>query len=499
MRKTVSIILIITTALSIITACAKEAEGTENKNITNETTSAKVDETTTSEYVSPEVNYNGTEITVGAIDYMAYGSVLFIEMIKYCDAYSPEMNGDPIHDALYIRNQKIEEELGVKIKPYSFVDFISGGPEIRKLVLANEDVIDIAFINGNNLTALLGTDMIIDLYGIPNVDFKHSWWDQNSVNEFELFGKLKTVTGSASTYRIFSPMILFFNKKVAEEYIPENIYDLVRNGEWTLSKRIEMCRIVAHDLNGDGVMDIEDFWGTTTGSADCANHIIAGGVRFTVKDAGGVPQIAVNTQRTADIIEISVPFLNDTSMTFSPELFASKFTSVNLYSDIMLPIFADNRALFCSNNMYTTMDLRNMEADFGILPHAKFDAEQENYYCPLTPAWCTFVVVPSTNSKLEITGHVLDALGYYSQQEVTPACIENTVKTKTFRDEDSAEMLQLIFDNCFYDLAMLYDWGTIYYGINAMSYSKNTNFASTFAKMETKIQTEIDKTMEMLK
>ncbi|MCL2518898.1 MAG: hypothetical protein FWF15_10085 [Oscillospiraceae bacterium] len=203
MKKIISM-LIILTLLLIITACAADESG----NIPESTTGAKTDETTAvvQEYKPPNVNYNGAVINIGAMDHIVRGVTLTWHVTKYCDAYAPEQDGDPINDALYLRNQKIEEELGVTIKTYPFQDRTTCGPELQKLIMADEDAVDIAYINGNNLPLFMGNNLVIDFYTISNLDLSHSWWDQNGVKEFELFGKLQVVTGDISFYLQFAPI-----------------------------------------------------------------------------------------------------------------------------------------------------------------------------------------------------------------------------------------------------------------------------------------------------
>ncbi|MCL2517994.1 MAG: hypothetical protein FWF15_05470, partial [Oscillospiraceae bacterium] len=63
----------------------------------------------------------------------------------------------------------------------------------------------------------------------------------------------------------------------------------------------------------------------------------------------------------------------------------------------------------------------------------------------------------------------------------------------------SAEMMHIIFGSRYFDLATVYNWGGIYGMFGSMIGANNTNFASEFAKIETRIRSEIDKTVEMLR
>lgn len=448
-------------------------------------------DTAASEYTAPGITYDGAGFVVAAVDYVSGGTPGKWAAIGYCEAFAVEQNGDPLNDSIYLRNQMVEEMLEVDLTVYSLTSFAGAADDFKKTVLAADDVIDYALINASNLPSLLGTDMIIDLYGL-DIDFTRSYWDQNAVDELELFGTLYAVTGDISLYSAYAPITYFFNKNLSENYTLEDPYDKVRNGSWTLDIAFEMCRKVARDLNGSGTTDIDDSFGMLFESASLVYMVRSGGVRLTQKDSEGIPQITVNTERTSKIVELCVPFLNDKVT----NILAGNYTGYeNTFTDLMLPMFIDNRALFYNNQMLVSLNLRNMNADFGVLPPPKYDAAQENYYCPVSDWWATFVVVPVTNGNFEMTSNVIDAAAYYSQQLIIPAYIDTTVLNKTLRDEDSVEMVELIFANRIYDLGSFYNWGNINNMFNGLASGNNTGFASVYASAETKIRTELDKTI----
>ena len=55
--------------------------------------------------------------------------------------------------------------------------------------------------------------------------------------------------------------------------------------------------------------------------------------------------------------------------------------------------------------------------------------------------------VPKTNSDLERTGIILEALARESSDTVIPAYYDVTLKNKLLRDDDSVKMLDIIFGN----------------------------------------------------
>lgn len=159
----------------------------------------------------------------------------------------------------------------------------------------------------------------------------------------------------------------------------------------------------------------------------------------------------------------------------------------------MLPMFQDNRALFYNNQMLVALNLRNMEADFGIVPPPKLDEAQAEYLSPVNDWWSTLVVVPKTNTQPEMTGQAIEAMGFYGQQIVRPAFIDTTVKSKALRDEDSSEMMELIFKNRVYDAATIFDFGGLRSIDDPLMSRGEGSFASSYAKIEPRAQKAIDK------
>ena len=141
-----------------------------------------------------------------------------------------------------------------------------------------------------------------------------------------------------------------------------------------------------------------------------------------------------------------------------------------------------------------------METDFGIMPMPKYDENQGQYYSYLSDNWSEFLMVPSTVKNPDMVGNVLNAMGYYSQQILYPEVVNRTVMDKTIRDDNAADMLDIIFRNTLFDANDFFMWdGGSLYNIWANCVSKKENvFASSYAKLEGTIQKNMNKDMEKL-
>lgn len=89
---------------------------------------------------------------------------------------------------------------------------------------------------------------------------------------------------------------------------------------------------------------------------------------------------------------------------------------------------------------------RAMETDFGILPMPKFDKEQKEYFSIVSTGSANTISIPVT-ADAERSGAVIEALSAESHYILTPAFYDTVLKTKAARDDDSADMLDIIFAN----------------------------------------------------
>ena len=501
MKRTNKSLAFLLALVMLLASCASTAPETEETAADGTSASPNAaaevvtDETEPPEYTSPGADYDGATFTTAAVDYYSQGGGVWTAQ-DYCEAYS-DLTGDPLNDAIYERNNQVSEELNVNMVPYSLTGFGNAGTEFRNALLSGETTIDICLMNGQGMTTMMSSGLLQNLYDVPNVDFTHSWWDETSVEEFNIMGALFAVTGDISLNISFSPITYFFSKKLIEDHQLEDPYTLVREGRWTNDKTIEMATAVASDVNGNGNIDLEeDHFGIAMEAVSMVYAVHAAGISLTEKDADGVPYVNVDQERASSLTEKLAPFYQNKNVTMLNS-YISGYN--NNFFDLFLPSLQENRVLFFNNQLLVALDLREMDSDFGILPPPKYDEAQEDYYCPVSYHWATFVTIPKTNSRLDLTGHMMEAMGYYSQQTVTPTYIDKTVQGKTLRDEESIEMLELILDNRVYELAAIYDWGGVNSIFDTIAHDPATQFASKYASIQKVADKMLSRTIDEIR
>lgn len=123
------------------------------------------------------------------------------------------------------------------------------------------------------------------------------------------------------------------------------------------------------------------------------------------------------------------------------------------------------------------------------------------------PMWTTTFMSSQTTTATRtayrlsishIRGGTQSRLRNYSQQIVTPAFIDTTIRGKSIRDEDSGKIIELIYDTQVYDIALLFDWGKVGTFVDIMLKNSSTNLASEYAKIKDNITAAMEKTMDVI-
>ena len=460
----------------------------------DETATATASDTTTSpssEYTDPGIDFGGETFTVAAHVWETPW-----QLANYNEVFIDEENGDFLNDAIVKRTQLIEEQFNLNLDIYPIAER-NKPTELVTAALAGDDAYKFGLVMSASLPTMLGTEgMLVDLNSVPTLDFTHSWWDQNALDELNLFGVQYAALGDVNLYAKGGPVVNFFNKEMIESNGLEDPYELVRSGKWTLDKMIEMATAVSRDLNSNGVPDIDDCFGFM-GETDSMFYLLTGcDVRFSEHDDEKI-EITIMSERSVDAIAKIADLLNDKHVTLFDGDCPTGYS--NVYFEIMIPTLGNNRALFFSNNLLASLNMRDMEVDFGILPLPKYNEEQENYVSFSNTWFNDYVIIPSTNTDLERTGEVIEAMCYYSQQYVVPAFIDNAVMNKTIRDDDSGEMIELVFDTMEYDIALIFNWGGIQGTVTGMKSKSGQSYASVYEASKAAILAALDETTEELK
>ncbi len=447
----------------------------------------------TREYENPGIQYDGKTVTVASYNYSGTWDIL-----KYRFDLTDE-NGDVVNDAIVSRNFTVEDELDIELALFSLDGNDRGSSQkLQQLILAADDAFQIGLpMNASIAPMLTAVDMLIDLKTVPTLDLSHSWWNQNANDEYTLYGKQLAAVGNICFFNHGAPIVTYFSKAMIEDHDLEDPYTLVKEGKWTQDKMIEMSEAVALDLNGNGQVEDADRFGFS-GEVDSLGYLLmSAGIRLSEKDTKGDIRITINTEKTIDCVEKLVNFFYMNNVSRLQGKTELKYGSY--HAEYFIPKMEVGEMLFMSNQLLVAINMRASESDFGILPSPKYNEAQEKYISFSNTWFSDHLIIPATCPDLAMTGHVIEALGYYSQEKVTPAMIEIAVVGKSIRDKESEEMVNLILDTQTFDVAYIFNWGGVRSMLSDMANNNQTNFATEYAKKETTIQTELEATVAALK
>jgi ABC-type glycerol-3-phosphate transport system substrate-binding protein len=282
-----------------------------------------------------------------------------------------------------------------------------------------------------------------------------------------------------------------FNKKLIQEHQLDNPYKLVQDGKWTFDAFYSQVKQASADLNGDGKMNKEDKYGFMQyrDVLHCLYH--GGGGDFGGKDENDIPYFTLDSEKSIAILERVFEIMNDSANTY--RLHMSYSEGVTDAFVLGRGMFEENRILYYWLRLRDIEALRGMETDFGILPIPKFDEAQANYRATVNFHVSACVTIPVTNDNPERTGLFLEALSCKSKYTVQPSYYDITLNGKYVRDDESSEMLDIIFANRVYDIGLIGDFAGIRNIIDTMVDKDNRNFVSEIEKVKPRVEKDMEK------
>jgi len=404
-----------------------------------------------------------------------------------------EQNGDPINDALYLRKVFIEDRYNVQIRQFVPGDGNKTINAAKTSVKAGDNTYSLIQLEIMDLGTLANAKFLADWYEMPyiNENLQYNWWDQNLNCDLTVNGKLYMQDGQLIIKDDLRLTCMYFNKGMFQEFNLEYPYQSVRDGKWTIDKMIELSKGINRDLDGNGVMDQYDQWGFMSEHQAGLHFYQGAGERSVTINKDGVPELTLGGQRSLNVIEKILQITSDPMAMFHADTIkgaADVWLQANAY-------FQEDRFLIRSSIFLPIVEsLRSMETDFGIIPFPKFDEQQENYYSTATQ-WGYAVAFPKTADP-EFAGFITEALARESVTTLTPAFYDVSLRTKYARDDESEDMLDIIFGNKIYDIGVLFSLTGLDATLSSMVSGRKTDFVSTFDKNKDKMQTKIEKFYE---
>ncbi len=408
------------------------------------------------------------------------------------DFYVEMDTGDTVIDSIYFRNMAVEDRLGVKIT----ANLIDGdnskqAPFVEHAMAAimaggdcEYDMIGCYSMCGGTLATRNG---IADMTELEHLNFEMPWWSDSLIDMSKINNKLFFVSGDVANSLIYNLYFLIYNHELGKSLGLSDPRPLVKEGNWTMDKMMEMTANIYTDA-GEVGPSAEDTFGYVSYAQvhmDC--FIAASGIRMSAPRADGV-------------IQLTEEFTGEKTHSLITKLNEWLWTSGDNWYNTSggYKVITENRALFGGVAGSTIMGLRDKDMSYGIVPYPKMYADQTQYMTNLGFAYTNFCI-PTSAKDADMSAAVLEALGSESHRTSAPALFENCMKSRWASDNLDGDMYDIIKGNLYIDTTRIFSssftWSSSAVALFRNSLTGNDNNWSS--KMKT-FSASINKVLESI-
>lgn len=370
-------------------------------------------------------------------------NVLYPETQIYQNYYFAEdYTGSAVNDANYYRQIKIKEHLGVDLK------FIPGGEnkeiasKIATSAMSGDDSYQLALTHCyiGVLGMALG-DYLLDYQDVQYVDLDAEWWNKSQMQQVNIEGSLYFGTNS---YIFHEPNVILFNKAIAEDYPDigaDALYAHVENKTWTLEQLKLYASRVTVDSNDESKPE-EGTYGFTSQLDFELCAFMAVNDYYIVDPNGDGTYSLKKYNETIENLYTQIKNLVDQKYSYTWKWSKDQKDAIKI--DTGRTFFTTASLPECIT--YTTQK----DVSIGILPYPTLDEGKD--YKMLD--WAGFVVIPSSVTKPEVSGAVIELLAYYGEKDLKTEFYDILLGTRSAHNLKDSEMLDLIFDSLVCDPGM---------------------------------------------
>lgn len=384
----------------------------------------------------------------------AYITILCREDKEY-EMFTEEDSASLVDQAVYARNERVEELYNVIIETYP----VAGSWEEQKTftqmlsqsVAVGDDAYQIAATHTAYNAALSLQEQYYDLRSLDSIDLGAAWWSQSFNENCTVHGKLFITTGDLSLTMWEGLYAVFFNREMAEDYGVGNLYQMVRDNEWTIETLTEITGGLYTD-DGNQTPGPEDTYGLLINRHSMRVFITTCELPLCERNADGDYELVhmdeEHVEKVVTVYDALYELIYENDGTYDSKLQDGIYTE-------MQEVFTGGRSLFMMGTLENAPVLRTSDMLFGILPFPKYDEDQENYYAHTYDGLSSFGI-PASARDPEMCARILDAMAAENKTSVIPAYNEIVLDSRVARDEDSKEMLGIIRNNLYFDFGFVY-------------------------------------------
>lgn len=449
MKKVLSLFLVLLMVLSAV-ACKKDTGNEENTEpITTKEPGEVEGDPNSRENIQddlPEMDF-GNEVlkigyTVDAYDNL-YGSV------------GSESDSDEVAHEVYKRNRAVQDRFNCAF------DFVAFGESkwdevnatvYNQILTGGDTCCDIFMCTEHQLNQGKIYNMFADCGDLEYINTDKPYWWTDMMMECSLNGStMPFLMGDISMLSYLKMGIIYYNKNLYSSYNggadPDEIYQLVLDGKWTLDELMTMSKDIYVDVNNNGNRDGADRYGMAVGGAEAEYaeylHFLLGcdltlyNREYVSKVGMEIPVIAMNNERVRNSVEKLHNLMGQDGVYFNPDLTIDN----NAYC------FSQGLLLFYPGRFSAAHDgsLKEMTDKYGVLPMPKYDTDQENYVSYVHDS-SSAVALPVGKSEetYRMASVVLEAMACYNYKNTAPILLDKLLAGRYASDGMTAEVVDIV-------------------------------------------------------
>ena len=404
-------------------------------------------------------------------------AILYRDYIQNSREWYKATPEDELDEAIAMRNEKVQDELNVKIVWYPVA---SNGNDYTEYTTRFHDMVTNDVLSGTHyydISANFGypttssnirdyTTNLLDTSLFPYFNFELPCWNQSIVENTTFDGRLHYIAGDVNLSMFDAAVVVWHNKSLYDEKKldtdPENMQQLALDGLWTYDELYRWTSVFYENTNftdaGKDVNDTYALLAAQTSGAPMPRDAFpyAWDLNFVITNDDGTHSFDIKGNR-----KIEEALIKCRNLLRGPGTFDTSSAQ----------IFAEGTAIFYMERLYAGYDanmaIREMEDKYGLLPMPKYNTNQEQYATTSQDYYNLMFVLDHLDSDTPTKGDAVsaflqystelthsDVLGYYFNRIVTP---------KFFGTDDSEgtvtrsiAIFDIIINNIKFDYCYIY-------------------------------------------
>lgn len=363
-----------------------------------------------------------------------------------------ELTADEVQNAVYSRNASVEKNYNIFIDVTTLYDSYQNNEmrdRLNNLYGSGTADEDYDLIGGTQYRAagLIINGWFQDWNKMNYIDLDADIWTNGVTSGMEMNNQRYGITGDLSLafWKCIGTML--FNKTWVTQVWDENLYTVVSEGEWTYEYFKEV--VIAASVN-DGISpDDGDGKGVYGFGSDpdvaIDGFVAAFGLNLVKYDENG--KLSTRDMGSEEIIN----FVEEMQNFYTA---SNGMAWAYMGVDPSYP-FRKDQIMIAPMRFEMIERMKDWTGDYGIIPYPKYNSQQQSYASPLVDG-STLFMIPKTNRDTDFTCIITSALAESSATIVIPQYYERVIRTKSVKDPQSYEMLDLIRKTVTIDLSVLW-------------------------------------------